>query len=245
MLLGEPPRSQADLHFSLLGIPVRVHWSFWLVAALLGLRRQDPMLLLIWVAAVFVSIVVHELGHALIARVHGAQPWITLYSFGGLASYNPTRHDTTSRILITAAGPGAGFLFAGFLLAAIHASGHPVSLQRVGYFIWPTYPGFDSFHLEVLLGDLLFVNILWGVINLMPIYPLDGGQIARELLVRLNPYEGIRQSLLISIVFAAGMAVFGFVVWGSIFVALMFGYLAYGSYAALQMTSGRGGPFGW
>ena len=110
MILNEPPRSQYDLNFSLLGIPVRVHPLFWLVAVLLGIRgNEDPVPILIWVGVVFVSILVHELGHALTARWYGWEPWITLHSFGGLASYRPTFHDPTSRIVITLAGPGAGF----------------------------------------------------------------------------------------------------------------------------------------
>ena len=86
MLLGEPPESQYDLHFSLLGIPVRVHPYFWLVSVLMGWNQGDAKLALLWVAAVFVSILVHEMGHALVIRYYGWSPRVTLYSFGGLAS---------------------------------------------------------------------------------------------------------------------------------------------------------------
>ena len=54
-----------------------------------------------------------------------------------------------------------------------------------------------------MIADLLHVNILWGLVNLLPIYPLDGGQIARELFTLGNPRAGIIQSLQLS----AGAAV--------------------------------------
>ena len=82
--------------------------------------------------------------------------------------------------------------------------------------------------------------MLWGVVNLLPIYPLDGGQIAREILLKVQPARrhspvavGCRSLA------AVAMAVFGFVQWHSWFVALFFGYLAYTSYATLQAYSGR------
>jgi hypothetical protein len=109
VILSEPARTPYDLNFSLLGIPVRVHPMFWLVALLLGFRgNPKPQELVLWVAVVFVSILVHELGHALAARAHGWEPWITLHGFGGLASYRPTRQTPRSRILITLAGPAPG-----------------------------------------------------------------------------------------------------------------------------------------
>src|ERR1043166_8856978 len=92
----------------------------------------SPVDLMIWVAVVFVSILIHELGHALVARAHGWQPWITLYGMGGLASYQPTRHDTRSQILISAAGPAAGFAFIAVILAIVHASGHRVHFVQLG-----------------------------------------------------------------------------------------------------------------
>jgi stage IV sporulation protein FB len=68
MLIGEPPPTQADLHFRLFGIPVRVHPFFWVATLFLGMagKTADPVNTLIWVAVVFVSILVHEFGHATI-----------------------------------------------------------------------------------------------------------------------------------------------------------------------------------
>ncbi len=247
MLLGEPPPSPADLHFRLLGIPVRVHPFFWLVALLLGLSIRDPIGLLVWVVAVFLGILVHELGHALTMRAFGLHPWITLYGLGGLASYNPGQAGyrrvsaTGPQILISAAGPGAGFVLAALVVGVLLAAGKQVGLIYQPPFNW--LPGVrdvvGSAALTELINNLLFISIVWGVINLMPVYPLDGGQIAREVLLAVNPRGGIEQSLVISLITAAALAVYGITV-GSIFMLIMFGYLAYGSYVALRAYRSRG-----
>ena len=87
MLLGEPPPSPGDLHFRLFGFPVRVHPFFWLITVVLNIRTVLTLPpLLAWVAAVFIGILVHELGHAFAMRHYGQDPWITLYGLGGLTS---------------------------------------------------------------------------------------------------------------------------------------------------------------
>jgi len=249
-MLGEPPQTQYDLRFHLFGIPVRVHPFFWLVAILLGVSsggETPPIDLLIWVGCVFVSILIHELGHATVALAYGWRPWITLYGFGGLASYQPTRHDWKSQVLISAAGPFAGFLFIALVMAAVQASGHSVQLPAM--FVgevhplfppWATFVPFDSANINALIWYLWQINILWGLLNLLPIYPLDGGQIMRELCLSANRGRGIEQSLWISIIVAGGVVVFC-VMQREIYLALMFGYLAYTNYTLLQHFSGGGG----
>ena len=109
MFLNEPPNSQGDLKFRLLGIPVRVSPMFWVVGFLLHIGGRDgvkPIDMIAWMAAVFVSIVIHEMGHALTARHFGHRPWITLHGMGGLASYNSSNDSVSTDVKITAAGPG-------------------------------------------------------------------------------------------------------------------------------------------
>ena len=247
-MLGEPPQTQYDLRFQIFGIPVRVHPFFWLVVVLLGISggaKTPPVQLLLWVGCVFISILIHELGHAAAALAHGWRPWITLYGFGGLASYQPTRHDARSQILISLAGPGAGFLFIALVMAIVQASGHGVQLfpdPHLSFLFppWATFAPFETMNVNVLVFFLWQINILWGLLNLLPIYPLDGGQIMRELCLSANRANGISQSLWISIAVAAGVVVFC-VFHQEIYLALMFGYLAYTNYNLLQHFSGGGG----
>jgi len=249
VLLGEPPRTQWDLHFSLFRIPVRVHPFFWVVALLLGFDASPRLVdLLIWVVAVFLAILVHELGHATVMRAYGFAPWITLYGLGGLASYSPGQAfssrgpGTLGQVQISAAGPGAGFLLVAVIVAALELGGPGVDVFWIAGFL-PYVGVAGTVGSEVFTGFLqavLFVCVFWGIVNLLPVYPLDGGQIAREILLRVNPHEGIRQSLMLSVVTAVSMAAVGLILLGDVFIAVMFGFLAYFSYAALQAYRGRG-----
>jgi stage IV sporulation protein FB len=256
-MIGEPPPTQADLHFRAFGVPVRVHPWFWIISLLLGMGGSgpaDPLETVLWVAVVFVSILVHEFGHAFLQTRFGGHPRITLYSFGGLAACDDCDRSPRSQILISLAGPVAGFLFAVAIVIVVRASGHLIAflplmhgqdfsgLAARGFHSAVEQPlilfsfyfePFGSQPLNHLIGDLLQINILWGVINLFPIYPLDGGRIARELFTLGNPRQGIIQSLQLSIGAAAILAVWG-LSRGSIYTALMFGYLAYGSYQTLR-----------
>lgn len=245
MLLGEPPRSPYDLRFVLFGIPVRVHPLFWLVALIMGSQRKDPAAVLIWVIAVFVGILVHEMGHALTMRAYGFRPWITLYGLGGLASYdqgysNSKGSEPLGQILTCLAGPAAGFLFAILLLFGFFAAGYGERIIFYGFGGLLPVVLLANERLMMLVNDLLFICIAWGVINLLPIYPLDGGQIARELFVAWRPQEGIRASLVVSLVAAVLMATTALLLWQSTFTAMLFGYLAFGSYMTLQAYMGRG-----
>lgn len=250
MLLGEPPRTQYDLHFALFGVPVRIHPMFWLVSAILGLggglgtdMRRAVVHLATWIAAVFVSILIHELGHALMMRRYGYSPSITLYGMGGLASagapsgHRARRQGPLDQVLISVAGPGAGFALAGLIVLLLLATGHTVLVGLLGH-VAPIVQT-NSIQIEILrefVNDMLWICLLWGFVNLLPIYPLDGGQVAREVLLMVDSRTGIQRSLILSIATGAGVAVLG-ILGEQIFIALMFGYLAYSSYTTLQNYS--------
>jgi len=205
-MLGEPNRTPADLHFRVFGFPVRVHPLFWLLALLLGAQAYegDPAKTLIWIGVVFVSILVHELGHAFLIRSLGEQCWITLWAFGGLASSDGAEREPAEQIRVSAAGPAAGFLLAVVVILGVMLSGHTagvtfdanrldLSALGVGSIRYLDVIFFDIYFepfandkLNALIHSLLFVNIFWGLLNLLPVYPLDGGQISRELFVQHN-----------------------------------------------------------
>jgi stage IV sporulation protein FB len=253
VLIGEPPRTQFDVNFRLLGIPVRIHPFFWLAALLLGPREGGAPVVLLWILAFFLGILCHEVGHALVMRGQGHLPWITLYGLGGMASSNRSgvgsgsNLDAWRQIFISAAGPLAGFILAAITMLVAKALGCVVvwiigapfgvmaHVINVNLFAIAQHSLWTAF-----ANNLLFVTIVYGILNLLPVYPLDGGQIAREVLVMLLGRDGVRQSLILSLFVSGFLAAAGILLWHDMFFAIFFGYLAFASYATLMAYSGRG-----
>jgi membrane-associated protease RseP (regulator of RpoE activity) len=249
MWLGEPERTQADLFFRLFGIPVRVHPFFWLVAVILGANLiHSPVDLLLWVLAVFVAILVHELGHALVMRGFGFRPAITLYGLGGYASYDRfwdgsrLAHHPLSQILIHAAGPGASLALAAGILVLVWLTGQPMIVEvGLPYGLWVGFMLPGSELLNQWANWLVTILLAWSFLNLLPVYPLDGGQIVKEVLEWLNPRQGMLQTMVLSVVVAGGFCVAAVLVWKSWFLAILFGYLAVANFLTLQAAAG--GPW--
>lgn len=243
-MFSEPQPTPYDLRFHVLGIPVRVHPMFWLAGLILGIGgNPKPAQIVIWISVFFGSILLHEMGHALVARAHGWDPWITLYGFGGLASYRPTNSSPLAQLLIAAAGPGIGFVFAAIVIAVVQASGHRVEFGWDGGLLPVRFEFFESWQMNVLIYYLLQVNILWGLINLIPVIPLDGGQIARQSLELINPGDGLRQALWLSIITGVVVALLAWQKLHEPFIAILFAALAYSNFQTLQSYFGRPGGF--
>jgi stage IV sporulation protein FB len=224
-MFGAVQPTEFDLQFRLFGIPVRVLPWFWLLAALLGgdLLRIDEgwKYLVAWMVVVFFSILVHEMGHALTARVFGYFPRVFLYQFGGVAMYTPDSEYTAGRsILITFAGPAAGLaLGLGTLVGTFVLATSQVHLQPL---------------VEATLMFLIEVNIAWSILNLLPVYPLDGGQITRDVCTSMNPRRGMIWTLWISVLVALLIALAAFSLRQT-FLGIMFGLMCYQNFQMLQM----------
>lgn len=244
-LFQPPPPTRYDLHFSIAGIPVRVHPLFWLIAVLLG-YSGDLLQMLIWVLVIFMSILVHELGHALAMRRYGQPSRIILHFAGGLTIPEPVSWGSgwanvalrpNQEIFISLAGPSAGFLLAALVAVSVILSGGSVLTNWLfGVIPLPTLASvpFGGRVLNLFVLMSLWVNIFWGLINLLPVYPLDGGNVARYLLLKVDPVDGVRKSLWVSVIAGGLVAVTGLLLLRSIFMALLFGLLAFQSYQSLQ-----------
>ena len=88
--------------------------------------------------------------------------------------------------------------------------------------------------LSIFLTMLLFVNVFWGIFNLLPVYPLDGGQVTRNALIQYDPRDGVRKSLWVSVIAGGVIALVGGFLMDSVYIALLFGVLAFQSYQSLQ-----------
>lgn len=263
-MLQEPGTSQYDLHFSVLGFPVRIAWGFWVVAAILGwswsvglddfaqLSTIDspggPMLLLIWISALLLSILVHELGHALAMQLYGIRSRIVLYHFGGLAisdsfgawdGARSRRVGPREQIIISAAGPLMQLALALLVWLIGLQMEIPMDLnswinRTLGTEIGSQELG-SSIVLYALFDAILFPSTAWALLNLAPILPLDGGQIMRSGLMMSRVADPMRIAHTISI--GAGALVgFYFIQRGEPFGA-MFLLLAANNWQAMQFGS--------
>lgn len=166
------------------------------MAAVLGQGRPD-VLLLAWIAVVFVSILVHELGHAVTLRAFGDAPRITLYAFGGLT--HPTKTLPVGKdVAVLLAGSVTQILLLGLPAYVYRASFVPTDLNTYRWWI--------------VLSEVVWVSVGWAVLNLVPMLPLDGGLLARRVLVHRLGGRGEIAALIVSIGTASAGALWAFLV---------------------------------
>jgi membrane-associated protease RseP (regulator of RpoE activity) len=162
------------------------------------------------------------------------------YAWGG--GYASIALTPAQEIFISLAGPFSGFLFAGLIFAGVLVSGGSVAMGTLlGFIPMPARVSlpFGGSLLNALAINLLWVNIFWGIFNLVPVYPLDGGHVTRYALMKADPYDGVRKSLWVSVIAGGLLAVVGLVFFRSIYMAFLFGLLAFQSFQMLQSRFGK------
>jgi len=203
--------------FRIRGIDVFLHWSWFIVAAVeIGSRRSaytSPAWNVLEYVALFVIVLLHEFGHALACRQVGGQAnRILLWPLGGVALVNPPERPK-AMLWSIAAGPLVNVILVGVLWGA-SATGDVLNL-------WAVIPDVHQ-----LLHALSLINAGLLIFNLLPIYPLDGGQILRSLLWFVM---GRARSLMAASVFGffgvAGLALLA-VEFGSVWLALLGAFIA-------------------
>lgn len=182
------------LRFHVGPFPVRVFASFFLFSAILGLNfAGEPWRFAAWMFVVFVSVLAHELGHAVVGRAIGGTPEIHLEGMGGVTFPNLRRKPGALRsVALSFAGPLFGLL----LGAAAWGLEH----------LWPPAPGSVS---AFVVEMFQFTSVAWAIFNLLPILPLDGGNILLAILegIRKRPSDGLAAAMSAAIAVAiAGLA---------------------------------------
>ena len=181
------------IRFSLFGIPVEIQPFFWISLVILGGAAgadtaAEIFEIGLFVLAGFISILIHELGHALTARSFGAASRITLQAFGGYAAYAGAGLSRWQSFLVTAAGPAI-----------------QIALGVAVFFLLRSHPDLSD-HGAYFLSELWSISLFWAILNLLPVLPLDGGQM---LNAALGPAR-IKITLWVTILVAAvtGLAMF-------------------------------------
>lgn len=198
-----PARNGCIRLFRVMGIDVFVHWS-WLVVAIYQINeREAAYSSLAWntaeYLALFFIVLLHEFGHALACRqVGGKAEQIMLWPLGGVA-YITAPQRPGAVLWSIAAGPLVNLVLAAVLLVL------SIFAKMLGW--WETMPDVAGF-----TNALLFINVVLLIFNLLPIYPLDGGQILRALLWFVT--DRARSLLIASFIGFGGVALLvGVAIW--------------------------------
>jgi Zn-dependent protease len=160
----------------LAGVPIRLHWTFFLLVAFVALvdrsaGRGAVLVGLVWIVALFGSVVVHEIAHCIVARRRGATVLgIILFPLGGLSQVEAMPDAPADELAVAIVGPltsiGLGVLLLGLGLV-------------LGGHVFP--PTLFAGSWWARLG---WLNLLLGAFNLLPALPMDGGRVLRATLAR-------------------------------------------------------------
>ena len=207
-----PTRQGSFRLFRLLGIDVHVHWSWFVVAIYSISNRVQNYASPIWGAleylALFLVVLLHEFGHALACRqVGGKSDQIVLWPLGGVAYVNPPQRPG-AMLWSIAAGPLVNVLLLPILYVVYRLGGGD--------------PGSDQYY---FFRYLLLMDLGLLFFNLLPVYPLDGGQILRSLLwFPLGKARSLMMSTMVG--FLGGLGLAGLALWRqSIWTGIMALYL--------------------
>jgi len=204
-----PPYRWSVFTFPLFGVPVSVHFSF-LFVAVFGLGAYTGWEIAAWTAAVFVAVLLHESGHAFTARAFGGvSVSITLFALGGYTSWaSPRTIGPGRQFLISAAGSAVG-IAAGLVVIGLGRSG-----------TLDTVPDLAIAFLE----SFVWAGLVWGVLNWVPILPLDGGHMLQHALAMVAPARAAGIARVVSVI-AGVAAVAAAFYYGQTFLAIFVGMI--------------------
>ncbi|OLZ42207.1 metalloprotease [Natrinema saccharevitans] len=176
----------------------------------------------------FVGVVLHELGHSLTARRYGFPiDSITLWLFGGIASFSEMPEDWRQELNIAIAGPIVS------ILVGIGSYGLFVLTPEILGGASPELLGGTRF----VLGYLAILNVALAVFNMLPAFPMDGGRVLRALLARGRPYaQATQQAASVGKLFAVFMGLFGLFALNIILIGVAFFVFIAASSEAQQVT---------
>jgi Zn-dependent protease/predicted transcriptional regulator len=161
---------------SILGIEFRIHYTFFILLLFVyiaGMRKGATLAIngVLFVCAVFMCVLIHEVGHSILARKYGKETKsITLLPIGGVATIEEMPEKPLQEVVMSAVGPFINLAIAGIL--------YLFSGQWSGFHPPGIYPATGGEFLE----SLIVINIFLAIFNLLPAFPMDGGRILRGFL---------------------------------------------------------------
>ena len=208
------------IRFTLFGVPVSIHPTLWLTLAILGrafavTNMVDLICVLLFTISAFVVLLAHEMGHALVGRrLGGGQPSVYLAWLGGDCTNETARLTRWQGVMMTAAGPlcslAVGVL--AFVVLSLYVGNFALGWEMSCLFALSILPA------EVVMSFpplaifffyyLIKISCWWTALNLLPIFPLDGGQIMQGLMKSRMQMHLI--SLTVAVVMCLVCGVLGF-----------------------------------
>lgn len=217
-------------HFTLFGIPINVQPMFWLSMAVFGYlianqsaNSEQELLfkILLFLLIAFVSLIVHELGHALTGRkLSKSEPKIELVAFAGYAEFPPyTKFSKWGHRLMIAAGPATNLALFGIGLGAMDLMEQYAPERVDSLFFW-------------FLNLATWINLVWFIFNILPVYPLDGGQLMHSMI------KSPKIAHIVSLIICAFLILIC-IKYGMIIAILFFIMMAYQNFQMLQLYKNR------
>lgn len=210
------------------GIPVKVHWSFFLVILYIvwisyseNLGSEQSISLGIHIFLLFLCVVLHEYGHALAARKYGIKTRdIILSPIGGLARLESLPQKPSQQLFVAFAGPLVNLVLLVILLAIKFVSSNMIFIpQTVSELNYVSHPS-SAIFLLIIINAVLFL------FNLLPAYPMDGGRILKALLnMKYSKYKSTLIASSVGRVFAIAFLAIG--AYNRIFALLFIGLFIY------------------
>ncbi len=245
---------------TLFGIPLRVRRSFLVVLAAVALMgaiqgcsaSHDPTrdivhafggaaVALVYLSAVFLAVILHEFGHALVAQRHGVEVVeIAVWPLGGVAMLRNMPEDASIEARVSLAGPMVNLGIA-LLLSIVARLAGLSELQ----------PNTNALGWESILGFAIVSNLALGLFNLLPAFPMDGGKVLRAWLARRGNWLGATErAVKLGRWICWGLVIMAFV-YGAPVLAIIALYLIFAGARELwflrlrHATSGGGGGGGF
>lgn len=184
-------------------IPITIHPFFWIFAGILGwLASGSFMGMLIWVGIIFFSVLFHEFGHALTSLCFKQEARIQLIALGGVTMFDGPKLKFWQQFLITLNGPLFGFLLFLGATGLLQFNLHPLAFK--------------------ILKATQIANLFWTIVNLLPVLPLDGGQLLRIVLEGCFGVKGFKAALLIGAIIAISISLYFFLIQAYLIGAFFF-----------------------
>ena len=207
------------IRFTLFGVQVCIHPTLWLTLAILGRAYcvssvVDLMSALLFIVSAFVILLAHEMGHALVGRrLGGGYPCVYLSWLGGDCTNETARLTRMQGVIMTAAGPLASLAVGvvAYVVLSLYVGNFMLGWLFASRFALGCMPSIAVTEYPPLVMFLFFylieVSFWWTLLNLLPIFPLDGGQIMQGLMKSRPQMHAI--SLAAAVVFALAFGTLG------------------------------------